>query len=668
MTYEKMLLEALNAVVLDITARDDYSSQDLVKAVELNEALLQSGNTFTPADLKAVAASRNSEAVMALLADDNRFARAKAMYTTKEAMSIDDVTFRIHQLLHYFSTYGLEELFGQEVSHGWLPHETAPVPEKDDIVIRNARVLEVIPKEQKYIIPYTRIVSRRNRATHLERDILKEAISHLTDEQLTSVAIPFKENLYDIFEFLIDNGHRDIIRQMFPNTTDILKSAREYLLNKDFHLTTSQKKAIVKVFEQYDIADFKENIMRSNKVREQALLIFQYLDYNRYSRSPEHREAVRALRNDELSSWEGREKKLLAQDLYLGLQHAAQRPGMLLRQMNWLMKLGIPAADILKELDEKADRVSFQTLLDLASALGSREERLAANKADLISIVNTLIKKKVQLIAVPFAGKKVHVEEGDYDFDHSQIQFNARSDESGYITSGLAFRIPDDAAVVRNFIYWENDTDGGRVDIDTHFYVTNLDGTGYHLGWNDEHNIGDVYFSGDVTHSDPYGCEFMDLEMNSTTIENAVIHIHSYTGQYFKDITNFLVAVTAVSKLGLEDDRKLYNKANAYFAHELRSQQVKIDYGFINVPHRYIKFIGKDNGTSFRDDYSSYHDEVPYSLNDYLNDLLEAQGCERVSRDQAEVILRLDKPQSDNEYSLLDNNYFVDASLLKDNN
>lgn len=50
------------------------------------------------------------------------------------------------------------------------------------------------------------------------------------------------------------------------------------------------------------MSGLRQNLMQALHIRERNLIVLQHLDYNIYSRSPEHAEAVRALRSGELLS------------------------------------------------------------------------------------------------------------------------------------------------------------------------------------------------------------------------------------------------------------------------------------------------------------------------------------------------------------------------------
>ena len=93
-----------------------------------------------------------------------------------------------------------------------------------------------------------------------------------------------------------------------------------------------------------------------------------------YSRSAEHKEAVRALRNGELRSWEAQAKYLLASGDEGALDFIAKRPGMMLRMIGWLLRMGYPDAEIRDRLAENAGKLSAHTIIDILNALDFKEE------------------------------------------------------------------------------------------------------------------------------------------------------------------------------------------------------------------------------------------------------------------------------------------------------
>ena len=74
-------------------------------------------------------------------------------------------------------------------------------------------------------------------------------------------------------------------------------------------------------------------------------------------------EAVNELRDGTLRSWESVAKSMLMSGNDGALDFVAQRPGMMLRMVAWLMRLGYTQEDIVERLSDKAAALSMQTLV-----------------------------------------------------------------------------------------------------------------------------------------------------------------------------------------------------------------------------------------------------------------------------------------------------------------
>lgn len=79
----------------------------------------------------------------------------------------------------------------------------------------------------------------------------------------------------------------------------------------------------------------------SLKKSENTKFVLNYLSFNKYSRSKDHFDAVNDLRDGKLHSWESKMKFLLEKnDKENALDFIGKRPGMLLRMIAWLTRLG----------------------------------------------------------------------------------------------------------------------------------------------------------------------------------------------------------------------------------------------------------------------------------------------------------------------------------------
>ena len=228
---------------------------------------------------------------------------------------------------------------------------------------------------------------KRERLTLPGQELTVEALPYLEPEDIAGLKVPFKENLAVLFDAILRTGpevgktpgdaaDRRVLlwRQICQHTGDVMKSTGAVLPMHRYHFRTSEKRAIVKLLESYPVADFKANLILSRGKREECITILQFLDYNMYSRSAEHKEAVRALRNGELRSWEAQAKYLLASGDEGALDFIAKRPGMMLRMIGWLLRMGYPDAEIRDRLAENAGKLSAHTIIDIFNALDLKEE------------------------------------------------------------------------------------------------------------------------------------------------------------------------------------------------------------------------------------------------------------------------------------------------------
>lgn len=261
----------------------------------------------------------------------------------------------------------------------------------------------------------------------------------------------------------------------------------------------------------------------------------------------------------------------------------------------------------------------------------------------------------------PIRGKKVFVDDCGFDLDLSEIRVTDNSAEGGCIRSGLAYKIPDDVNRMRFFVYWN---DRSRVDVDLHMALFDADGNSRSVGWNASFVDESFAFSGDITHSD--AAEYIDVDLMKAAEGNFTkvsTNINLYAGKpTFKDVDEIYVGAMAVDSIGR--DVKLYNPSNCFFTHYLTGGYDFINYGYIDIVNRVIRFdgVGSDNGHLSGHYYTNYKTDAPaFTVNDYLHNVFWAQGAELVTeRDDADVVLVIGKPSMENEISLIDENFFMD--------
>ena len=649
-SYRKNLLEQLRMVPVSFDNKD-LTDKNMVKAMTVNAELQQLGYCLKATDIVLLARSASLNSFLFDFRPLLDEITAKPMYPDfpSQVMAISEAEFRFHQICHYFSTYGVEqlaEIFGvsHNVTKGWLPEvEDTPKTEKDDLLLK-AKVLQLIDEKEMYSLPFEKLTHKNERLTRQEIEIIQEAVSHL-DLSECDFDIPFKQNMMPIFLALFANNKEKELRRLCDHTGDVLKCLDYVLTHCNYHFRTSQKKMIIRLIESYPIADWKANVILSNKKARRTVKVLEYLSYNNYAKSPEHKEVVRQLRNGELTSWEGQAKALLADNDSGVLDFIAQRPGMLLRWTNWLLSLGHSQEEILKRLEEKAESLSTRTLAFTATLLGKTDKTAACD------IITKVLARKLVVLETPLKGKKVYVDGGRLDLAHSMLL--SKGDEAGYIRNGLAYTIPEEVKIIRFFIYWNDKT---RVDLDLHANGSKLDGSQVNAGWNANFRKDGLVFSGDITNSD--AAEYFDLDLNSE-LQEVQFNINLFYGKpSFDQIEQCFTGLMAVKKANAKV--KLYDPANCFFVNDIRTRTRTLNYGYVNVPGRYLCLDGTPAPAQWMDGVYTVKEHVVSSLtlDKYIDLLLQGQGAEKVTREEAEVILVMEKPEDETQISLIDHNFF----------
>ena len=663
MNYKKLLLDELRFVTYE-KRNSELTDELLTKAVTVNENLQSLGYMLNPADIVSLAVSPSLDGFYENVRDMMDTVDADPMYPgfPQQVMEIDEAVFRFHQLVHYFSTYGMELLFGVTAKRGWLPCEDEKtVDAKEQDIVLNAKTIKLLPVEESYNTPLHTILTRRERMTLPERAIVAEAISHVSAEQIQGLRVGFKENMNALYEIVFDMADREaafnFLHGLCRHTGDVLRCVDLLLGKNKYHFHTAQKRFLVKLLESYPAKDFRANLVLSGKGADRNILLLNFLDYSVYSRSESHMDAVNDLRDGKLRSWESIAKSMLKNGNDGALDFIAQRPGMMLRMVAWLMRLGYTKEAVVSKLSEKASALSMQTLVTNMNYFGklTKEEREDGEK--LYCAFEKLLKERMKSCDTRLRGKKVMLRMDDYDLAASEIHCSDKSAEGGYIRSGIAYRIPQDINRLRFFVYWNDTT---RVDVDLHAGYTDLAGKSHSVGWNQSFRDSGVIFSGDITHSD--AAEYIDIDLTAP-IDKVNANIHLFGGRSnFSKVETCYVGMMAVPEGNIDGQEKsLYNEANCFFKHNLRQQCQTVNYGFIDVRNRCLIFDGTPHAWNY-DWYAGVeHRRGKLSLAHYLVLLMEAQGDKICcNEEEADVILVMGKPETEKEVSLIDANFFMD--------
>lgn len=663
MNYNKLLLAELRFVTYE-KCDSELTDALMAKAVTLNENLQSLGYVLSPADILAIAKSPSLDSFYDKVRRMMDTVKANPMYPgfPQQVMEMDEAVFRFHQMVHYFSTYGMELLFGVNVTRGWLPCEGENSTDAaDQKIVLKAKTIKLLPIEESYIVPLQMIMSRKERMTLPEREIVTVAISHVSVEQIRALKVGFKENMDAIYEIVFDMTDREVafsfLRALCQHTGDVLRCVDLLLRRHKYHFRTAQKRFLVKLLESYPEKDFRANLVLSGKGAERNITLLNYLDFSVYSRSAGHMDAVNDLRDGRLRSWESVAKTMLQSGNDGALDFVAQRPGMMLRMVAWLMRLGYTQEAIVERLSAKAAALSMQTLVTNMNYFGKLTAEERADSLSLYDAFETLLHSRMKSCDTQLRGKKVTLRMEDFDLDVSEIHCSDKSAEGGYLRSGLAYRIPENVEKLRFFVYWN---DENRVDVDLHAGYSDLEGNKHSVGWNQDFRDCGVVFSGDITHSD--AAEYIDIDLTAP-IDKVNANIHLFSGRpNFKAVETCFVGMMAVPERNSNGrESSLYRAANCFFQHNLRQKCATINYGYIDVQNRCLVFDGAPGSWDCNWYGGVEHRRGRLTLTRYLEllaDAQEAKFCEK--EEEADVILVMGKAENEKEISLIDANFFMD--------
>ncbi|MEE3456055.1 MAG: hypothetical protein VZQ29_10565, partial [Succiniclasticum sp.] len=179
----------------------------------------------------------------------------------------------------------------------------------------------------------------------------------------------------------------------------------------------------------------------------------------------------------------------------------------------------------------------------------------------------------------------------------------------------------------------------------------------FHVGWNAGFRERGVCHSGDITHSD--AAEYIDIDL-SQNLRYVTLNVDLFDGHNgFRDIDECFVGLMAVKKY--KENVRLYDPANCFFTHDLMQDTRFLNYGYIDVLNRYVRFVGKPFTRDFASHLDRDHDASFY-VQEYLDILFKAQGAVPVqTQEEADLVLTVGKSTFPGAISLIDNNFFLDA-------
>lgn len=667
---EKLLFSELRILVRDKLANKDVNL-NLEKALTDSKNLEALGYKLKFEGIVALAEdyalNKNMKPLYKRVLEFNPEIEVSPMYPNFpiQVLEMDEFEFRIHQLIHYATTYGLEDMLGIEITKGWLP-ETDEIKERtEDKHLINLKFLDYISEEEANLKVIKDLIGRPERLMSKELELAKKVIF---EKKGKVEDIPFKENIGLIFGEVILTGKINDRNIAIENVANVVKHPGDVLdvveqlvvLNKYKHLKTSVKRSFVELIESFPIKAIEENLAsnrwsnkflgkggKSRSINRNIALI-DYLSYNRFSKNDDAKEIVNQLKSGKLLSWNQKlEMAYQNENIDYVLELLRDRPGIYFRQLNRVIGLGADTSIVNKDMTDLGGQLKTQSIVSALNNFDGDEKVVLQFYTALIA---SLKDKEIEELK----DKKVFIEESEVDFDFSKIEIVDKFEEGGYITNGMAIKIPEDSEFIRFFTYWNDER---RIDIDLHAMAAGEENI--HIGWNGSHKYLDaLVHSGDITHSD--AAEYLDLnvkEAKKAGINRVQFNINSYTTIPFIDIETMFAGLMAVSEMNQKV--KLYDSKNVIFRHDIKNKSMAVDYALIDLEKDLIYILGSSQN-SHNDRNIVDGVDVNLSISDYLKILIISQNAKIVdNKDEADVVLGLAKSDQDNYFSLLDKNFFM---------
>lgn len=255
------------------------------------------------------------------LADLQRLApdiSATPMYPDfpSQVMSMDEATFRYHQVLHYASTYGVEQVAGLcglnvTVGEGWLPDVASTSKTRSDEAIVSPKVLHVVlTVEDMYAVVKTRL-TRATRMHPAEIQATLEVFTDLGDGKAVDFPrVAFHENMMELIRVASEDGSTTLARiagGLAQHPGDLLKATLHLVKSHETgHLATRQKKGLCRAFERFSAMSIARNIVDAGKKERRAI---NYLSVARFA-GPHLREGCELVWSGKVVSWATRVEQL----------------------------------------------------------------------------------------------------------------------------------------------------------------------------------------------------------------------------------------------------------------------------------------------------------------------------------------------------------------------
>ena len=380
-----------------------------------------------------------------------------------------------------------------------------------------------------------------------------------------------------------------------------------------------------------------------------------------------------AIRNEKVTSWYGEVDKAFKESFESGLQKVSERPGELMRRMDWMIRTNDFAKrktifDILKNT---APRISNKVLYEAYGHFGQRDverERtimikgarkkttlplLSPMRMDLIeevqgSILDALSFKYSQMDPLG----KVWL---DAELKKIPLPSNMRSLNSALKPTIRGQRTPignQDAKVIRAYVHWFDEK--GARDLDLTATFVGSRGV-ERIGWNGTHNGLIGCYSGDIRHRQGACAEYIDIDVKnalSAGYQYVVMDVRNYNGGTLAEITDCVFGYMEREFPKAEEIFVPSTLANSVRLQSESSSTIMavidlktLEYIFLDIDQSGIP-VASVNVQQLLDAIKPYTELPKFSVYDLLTLHIDARGMKVEDENEADVKLRFEDFES----------------------
>lgn len=413
-------------------------------------------------------------------------------------------------------------------------------------------------------------------------DVDKEDISWIFSNMSVELPdeIPFKENIAVIGKLYMESAKEPSslwLEKYFKTATDVLRliiamSDGDISLaenTKYRNLRRPERRIIMNLLNTINHTGLEEDMKRYKNKWIRVGEVLHPREYNStvYSKVIT---AFQKLRNDEkILTFSGKIEEALNDDNYeSALSLLSKRPGEFARRLDQLLRGSQDKNAVVNAFQKVADSVSTTVLLQVREHFLCRASQDSVrvffpkgNLAVSYCVENTLEpipEKYCKAIALICENALItNYKQKDFmgnvylseSLKNYKVPFSQRSASKALktITRGSHIPLDENTDILRGFIWWTNDENGYRTDIDLSAGLFN-DTWGYcgHISYTNL-SIADLNscHSGDIVNGGPIdgdgAAEFIDIDINSAVdngVRYVVFQVFSFTQQKFSDLPN----------------------------------------------------------------------------------------------------------------------------------